>query len=70
MDTEKERARLENEKARLGKEIARCRGMLDNEKFISRAPAAKVEEEKAKLEKYTQMLQQVEEQIGQLPAAK
>ena len=70
VDTEKERTRLENEKTRLGKEIARCRGMLDNEKFISRAPAAKVEEEKAKLEKYTQMLQQVEEQIGRLPAAK
>ena len=55
---------------RLGKEIARCRGMLDNEKFISRAPAAKVEEEKAKLEKYTQMLGQIEEQISRLPAAK
>ncbi len=70
VDIEKERVRLENEKTRLGKEIARCRGMLDNEKFISRAPAAKVEEEKAKLEKYTQMLGQIEEQISRLPAAK
>ena len=66
VDVEKEKARLENEKVRLGKEIARCSGMLNNEKFISKAPAAKVEEEKAKLEKYTQMLQQGEAHLAQM----
>jgi valyl-tRNA synthetase len=40
--------------------------MLGNEKFISRAPAAKIEEEKAKKEKYQQMMSQVQERLGQL----
>ena len=39
----------------LTKELARVKGMLSNEKFVSKAPAAKVEEEKKKLEKYTAM---------------
>ena len=42
--------------------------MLKNEKFISKAPQAKVAEEKEKLEKYTQMLTQVQNRIGQLEA--
>ena len=37
--------------------------MLNNEKFVSKAPQAKIDEEKAKLEKYTQMLAQVEERL-------
>jgi valyl-tRNA synthetase len=40
--------------------------MLSNEKFVSKAPAAKVEEEKAKLEKYQAMLSQVEERLAHL----
>ena len=40
--------------------------MLNNEKFISRAPADKVEAEKAKLEKYTQMMEQVRAELAQL----
>ena len=39
---------------------------LSNEKFVSKAPAAKIEEEKAKLEKYTQMMAQVQERLTQL----
>ena len=66
IDIAKERIRLDGEKSRLEKEIARCSGMLNNEKFVSRAPAAKVEEEKAKLEKYTQMLRQVTEHLERL----
>ena len=50
----KERERLEKEKAKLAKELARSNGMLNNEKFLSKAPQAKVDEEKAKLEKYKQ----------------
>ena len=38
--------------------------MLSNERFVSKAPAAKVQEEKEKLEKYTQMLSQVQERIA------
>ena len=37
-----------------------------NPKFVDKAPAAKVEEEKAKLAKYTEMKAQVEERLAQL----
>ena len=40
--------------------------MLNNEKFISKAPAAKIEEEKEKQKKYKQMMEQVEERLAQL----
>ena len=40
--------------------------MLNNEKFVSKAPQAKIDEEKAKLEKYTQMLEQVRERLAGL----
>ena len=40
--------------------------MLGNEKFVSKAPQAKIDEEKAKLEKYTQMMAQVQERLTQL----
>ena len=40
--------------------------MLNNEKFISKAPQSKVDEEKAKLEKYTRMMEQVKERLEQL----
>ncbi|MDO4490631.1 MAG: valine--tRNA ligase [Lachnospiraceae bacterium] len=66
VDIEKELERLNKEKERLTKEIARSNGMLNNERFISKAPAAKVQEEKDKLEKYQQMMAQVEERLAQL----
>ena len=66
VDFEQERERLSKEEERLKKEIKRAEGMLKNEKFVSKAPAAKVEEERAKLEKYTQMLAQVQERMAGL----
>ena len=66
VDVEKEIARLEKEAKRLEGEIKRAKGMLSNEKFISKAPAAKVEAEKEKLEKYTSMAAQVAERLSQL----
>ena len=51
---------------KLKKEIKRAEGMLSNERFISKAPEAKVQEEREKLEKYTQMLQQVQERMAGL----
>ena len=48
VDIAKEIERLEKEEERLTKELARVNGMLANEKFVSKAPAAKIEEEKAK----------------------
>ena len=66
VDFEKERERLQKEKGKLEKELARSRGMLSNEKFLSKAPEAKVQEEKEKLEKYEQMMAQVEERLKQM----
>ena len=66
IDVEKEIARLEKEAGRLEGEIKRAKGMLSNERFVSKAPAAKVEAEKEKLEKYTAMAAQVAERLSQL----
>ena len=66
VDVEKERERLKKEEARLEGELKRVNGMLSNEKFVSRAPQAKIDEERAKLVKYTQMMEQVRERLAQL----
>ena len=66
VDIAKEVERLQKEEERLIKELARVTGMLSNEKFVSKAPEAKINEEKAKLEKYTQMMEQVKARLAQL----
>ena len=66
VDVDKEIERLKKEEGRLQGEIKRCNGMLNNEKFTSKAPQAKIDEEKAKLVKYTQMLEQVTERLATL----
>ena len=66
VDLEKEKERLLKEQARLEKELARSKGMLSNEKFLSKAPEAKVQEEKEKLAGYEQMMAQVKERLAQM----
>lgn len=66
VDIAQEIERLKKEQKRLEGELARVQGMLGNEKFMSKAPKQKVDEERAKLEKYTQMKVQVEERLAQL----
>ena len=66
VDIAKEIERLEKEEVRLEKELARVNGMLSNEKFVSKAPEAKIAEEKEKLAKYAQMMEQVKERLSQL----
>ena len=66
VDVEKEIERLQKEEKRLTGEIARAKGMLSNERFISKAPESKVQEEKEKLAKYTQMMEQVKNRLEQL----
>jgi len=66
VDIEKEKERLLKEKERLEGELKRVNGMLSNERFISKAPESKINEEKEKLAKYTQMMQQVEERLSAL----
>ncbi len=66
VDLSQEIERLEKEEKRLEGELARVAGMLGNEKFLSRAPEKKIAEEKAKQEKYAQMMEQVKERLSQL----
>ncbi len=66
VDLKKEKERLLKEQARLEKELARSKGMLSNERFLSKAPEAKVNEEKEKLLKYEQMMEQVKKQLDSL----
>ena len=67
-DIDKEIERLQKEEQRLTKELARVNGMLSNERFMSKAPESKVAEERAKLEKYSQMMDQVKERLTHLQA--
>ena len=66
VDIRQEVERLEKEKKRLDSELARCKNMLSNEKFISKAPAAKIAEEQEKQKKYAKMMEQVENRLQQL----
>lgn len=66
VDIEKEIERLKKEEEKLTKELARVNGMLSNERFISKAPEAKIAEEREKLKKYTNMMEQVKQRLAQL----
>lgn len=66
VDFEKEIERLTKEEERLNGEIKRSNGMLGNERFIAKAPEAKIKEEKEKLAKYETMLSQVIDQLNTL----
>ena len=66
VDIDKEIERLKKEEEKLTKELARVNGMLSNERFISKAPEAKIAEEREKLEKYTNMMEQVKQRLAQL----
>ena len=66
VDFEKEIARLSKELDNLHKEIARAEGKLNNPGFVSKAPAALVEQEKGKLALNQQKAEQVEKRIAEL----
>ncbi len=66
VDLDKERERLQKEAAKLEKELKRSNGMLGNEKFLKNASPEKVAEEKEKLQKYQQMMEQVKERLASL----
>ncbi len=66
IDVEKERTRLTAEKAKLEGEIKRVEGKLANEGFVAKAPAAVVDAERLKLEKYRQNLSGVEDALAKL----
>ena len=64
VDIEKEIERLKAEEKKLEGELNRVKGMLSNEKFISKAPEAKINEEKEKLARYSTMMEQVKERLA------
>ena len=66
VDVAKELERLNGEKAKMLKEIERVEKKLSNESFVAKAPQKVVDEEKAKGEKYKDMLKQIEERISQM----
>ena len=66
VDLDKENKRLNNEKEKVLKELNRAKSMLSNEKFVSKAPANLVEQEKMKVIKYEEMLNDIEKRIKEL----
>lgn len=60
VDMGEEKARREKEIERVKFEISRSEGMLSNPKFVEKAPAALVEQERQKLEKNKQLLQELQ----------
>ena len=63
VDVEEERKRLEEEKKKVLSEIDRASKMLANPGFVNKAPETKINEEKAKLAKYQEMLKSIEERL-------
>ena len=66
MDVSAEIARLEKEEKRLMGELKRSAGMLSNEKFLSKAPAAKIEAEREKQRAYEEQMKGVKEELENL----
>ena len=66
VDMGKELERLQKEQKRLEGELKRSHGMLGNQKFLDKAPAEKIEEEKAKLADYEKMLLDVKKRISEM----
>jgi len=66
IDREKELARLNKEKAKAEKEMAMFGNQLNNPKFVERAPAALVEEIRAKFAKSQDKLANIEQSIKAL----
>jgi valyl-tRNA synthetase len=66
VDVEAERARLGKERARVEGEVNKARAKLANEGFVSRAPAAVVEQERARLSQHEATLQKLDEQYRRL----
>lgn len=64
VDKEKEIARLQNEKKKIEKELARLNGKLANEGFLKKAPEQVVAVEREKLAGYTEMMAKVEDRLA------
>ena len=68
VDFEKGKERLTKEKAKLESEIKRVNGKLSNQGFLAKAPESLVNEEKAKKEKFEEMMKSVLERLENIEA--
>lgn len=66
IDKEAELKKLEDEKLRVTNELKRAEGMLKNEAFIGKAPHELIEQENAKVKKYTELLEKIEDSLKKL----
>ena len=66
IDLAEEKKRLEAEKEKLENEVLRCEKMLSNPGFVNKAPESKIKEEKEKLTKYNNMLQNVKSRLDNI----
>ena len=66
VDLEEEKARLNAEKEKLEAEVERSNKILSNKGFVAKAPEEKIKEEKEKLEKYTNMLEDVKSRLAKI----
>ena len=66
VDIEEEKAKLLSEKERLQAEVQRSTKMLANPGFLSKAPEAKIQEEKDKMQKYEDMLKDIITRLEQI----
>lgn len=66
VDYNEEKEKLEKEIDRLQKEIKRASGMLNNPNFVSKAPQAKVDQEKAKLASYEDQLHMTQANLEEI----
>jgi valyl-tRNA synthetase len=66
IDVAAEKERLGKEISRLEAEISKANAKLNNESFVARAPAAVVEQEKARVADFTASLEKLQAQLGKL----
>ncbi|HBE97844.1 MAG TPA: hypothetical protein DDW68_11800, partial [Verrucomicrobiales bacterium] len=60
-DVEAEKSRLDKEIEKVQKEVGKCRGKLDNEKFVANAKPEVVEVERGRLGEWEGKLAQLQE---------
>jgi valyl-tRNA synthetase len=68
IDVAAEHARLTKEITRLQGEITKAEAKLSNESFVARAPAAVVEQERARVAGFKETVTRLQEQLARLPA--
>lgn len=66
INIEEELEKLKNQQEKLIAEVNRCEGLLNNPRFVEKAPQSKVDAEKSKLTSYKMQLEEVKNTIAKL----